>query len=299
MCLEPGIFAHHLASGPCCVYEERNLGICFQALASASIGDSFRQANQTLEVVQAQLTAYLSSKRVAWPRFHFISDGELVDILSNATRDVSTIQRHIPQLFEGASSLNLEGAGSGRDVVAMVSAAGEELQLTRPIKARGMPEGWLSSVEAAMRTHLCNAVKQSFRSVLAQTSPADRCTWIPQTLNQIALLSFNLQWTSDVNNALSVSEASGAESDKPPSISTRLEIVLNECISFIQYLSSHMTQRISSLHRQAFNSTMVTVVHHRDVVTRLHTSRVSSPLDFLWLSQLRCASCPRDNLPQF
>ena len=113
-----------------------------QALANPSAAASFRSSNATLEVVQAQLAGYLSGKRAAWPRFQFISDAELVDILSN-TRDARATQAHIPQLFEGAAMLKLEGAGSSLEVVAMVSAAGEELQLHRTLKARGMPELWL------------------------------------------------------------------------------------------------------------------------------------------------------------
>lgn len=164
-------------------------------MANASVGASFRSSNATLEVVQAQLTGYLSAKRAAWPRFQFISDAELVDILSN-TRDARATQAHIPQLFEGAASLKMEGSGSALDVVAMVSAAGEELALGRALKARGMPEGWLSNLETAMRTNLRNLTKQCFRAALCMTSPADRCTWALQNLNQIALLSFSLKWTA-------------------------------------------------------------------------------------------------------
>lgn len=253
------------------------------------MGANVHQANRTLEVVQAQLTGYLSSKRAAWPRFQFISDAELVDILSN-TRDASATQKHIPQLFEGATSLRLEGSGSAPDVIAMVSVTGEELQLGRALKARGVPEGWLSNLETAMRTHLRNAAKQGFRASLSMTSPADRCTWALQSLNQIALLSFNLQWTAAVHSALSTAELDAREQQHAhsSSVSTRLHVVLDEAMSFIQFVSHKLSQSISSLHRQALMSVMITVVHHREVVSRLLSSRVTSALDFAWLSQLRC-----------
>jgi dynein heavy chain, axonemal len=264
-----------------------------QALANASMGISLRQANTTLEVVHSQLAGYLSSKRTAWPRFHFISDTELLDILSH-TRDVRAVQKHIPQLFEGATSLNLQGSGSSLDVIAMVSASGEELQLGRALKARGMPEGWLSNLEAAMRTHLRNAAKQGFRATLSMTSSADFCAWSLKNLNQIALLSFNLQWTTDVHSALSGVSRANVTSDtalQPPqksSASARLAVVQDNTVAFIQCVSRMMSRSISLLHRQSLMSVMITVVHHRDVLSRLLSSPVTSELDFVWQSQLRC-----------
>lgn len=133
-----------------------------QALANASAAASFRSSNATLEVVQAQLAGYLSGKRAAWPRFQFISDAELVDILSN-TRDARATQVHIPQLFEGAAKLHLEGSGSSLDVAAMVSAAGEELQLHRSMKARGPPELWLvCALSSVRRWFVCELLRLQY-----------------------------------------------------------------------------------------------------------------------------------------
>lgn len=129
-----------------------------QALACPSILATFRAANATLDRIQAQLSSYLSAKRAAFPRFHFISDAELLDILSH-TRDVRAVQPHVPQLFEGAARLELAQSTTTLDVVAMVSAEGEALQLGRPLKARGPPEGALRACLAAARWHLHTALR--------------------------------------------------------------------------------------------------------------------------------------------
>lgn len=145
-----------------------------------------------------------------------------------------------------------------------------------------------------MKTHLRNASKQGFRAVLSTTSPADRCTWVLQNLNQVALLGVNLKWTVDVLSALSVADSATARQSQctPRAIvTTRLSLVLDDSISFIQYISQRMSRQISSLHRQALMSVMITVVHHRDAVSCLQSSRVTSSLDFVWQSQLRCISC--------
>jgi dynein heavy chain, axonemal len=114
-----------------------------QALACPGRLAAVRAANRTLESVQAQLASYLAAKRAAFPRFHFISDAELVDLLSHM-RDARAAQPHVPQLFEGAARLALAPAapaGATLDVTALISAEGESLLLGRAIKARGPPEG--------------------------------------------------------------------------------------------------------------------------------------------------------------
>ena len=141
-----------------------------------------------------------------------------------------------------------------------------------------------------MKTHLRNSLKQGFRAVLSSTSPADRCTWALQNLNQVSLLAFNLKWTADVSSALSVADSAttGSPQNTPSaSVNKRLGAVLDEAISLVQYISHRMAQRISPLHRQSLMSTMIMVVHHRDVMSRLQASHVTSPLDFVWQSQLR------------
>lgn len=113
-----------------------------QAFASSSRLRSLRACNEALDGIQARLEGYLAQKRRAFPRFHFISNPELLSVLSH-TRDPSATQPHMRKLFEGAERLDLRGEGRTLDVLAMVSAQHEHLPLGKTLKARGAPEGTL------------------------------------------------------------------------------------------------------------------------------------------------------------
>ena len=62
-----------------------------------------------LDACQRQLSAYLEQKRNAFPRFYFVSDGVLLEILSQAS-DPQAIQPHMESIFDGVAQVVFEKA---------------------------------------------------------------------------------------------------------------------------------------------------------------------------------------------
>ncbi|KAF0758513.1 hypothetical protein AaE_003911, partial [Aphanomyces astaci] len=119
--------------------------------------DQFKVSNQLLEEIQKSLEDYLETKRMAFPRFYFLSNDELLEILSQ-TRDPRAVQPHLSKCFDAIKSVHFEtlpgqSTPSNR-ITAMVSAEGERVTFPNVVVAQGPVEMWLLEVEKAMRDSL-------------------------------------------------------------------------------------------------------------------------------------------------
>ncbi|KAJ3395883.1 Dynein heavy chain 1, axonemal [Lobulomyces angularis] len=237
-----------------------------EGCADYKLLDSFRECNKLLELVAKGLSAYLESKRATFPRFFFLSDDELLQILSQ-TKDPTAVQPHLRKCFENVASLEFK---EDKLITAMYSGEGERIPLQEPFYPKGPVEDWLLKVEHQMR----ESVKKSIMDGLACYYAKPRIEWVLDWPGQVVLSASQTYWTKEVTEALKAGAAS-------------LKSLYGRLLMQLQGLVDLVRGELPFLKRLIIGDLIVIDVHNRDVVKRLLDAGISSENDFEWISQLR------------
>lgn len=232
--------------------------------ADLKLLDSFHECNKLLEQVAKGLSAYLESKRVAFPRFFFLSDDELLQILSQ-TKDPTAVQPHLRKCFENVASLEF---APDNKIMAMYSGEGERIALQEPFYPKGPVEEWLLHVEDQMR----KSVKRIIEQAIQAYPNRPRTNWVLEWPGQAVLAGSQTFWTQEVTEAFSRGD---------------IKTLLVRLLSQLQGLVALVRGDLPFLNRLVLGDLIVVEVHSRDVVKKLIDNNILSDKDFDWISQLR------------
>uniref|UniRef100_A0A8B9HQL2 Dynein, axonemal, heavy chain 11 n=1 Tax=Astyanax mexicanus TaxID=7994 RepID=A0A8B9HQL2_ASTMX len=114
-----------------------------------------------LALCEKALAEYLDTKRLAFPRFYFISSADLLDILSNGT-DPHQVQRHLSKLFDNTAKMKFETDADGKPSktgIGMFSKEEEYVPFNEPCDCTGQVLQFTSTM--CLKTDLFSASQKS------------------------------------------------------------------------------------------------------------------------------------------
>lgn len=188
---------------------------------------------ERLEAIQGQLVLcekalaeYLETKRLAFPRFYFVSSADLLDILSNGNNPTA-VMVHLTKLFDSMAKLKFEQDDKGENTktaLGMYSKDSEYVDMAGPCDCNGQVipsilshvgdnvrsseyslwgmigpqvEVWLNRLLDSMKATILHELGESV--VAYEEKPREQ--WLFDFPAQVALCGSQIWWTIEVNIA--------------------------------------------------------------------------------------------------
>lgn len=168
------------------------------------------------------LSAYLENQRTLFPRFFFLSDSDLLHVLSTSSSECEGIVPYIGKIFPGLSSINIEEKHGAYAIRSIVSKEGELVTLENSIvvSTNEPTSSWLHRLQGelvrTLRGLLVPAITMISTWYNGTALEESISTWGELGLQgnlstkfpaQIALLAMKVCFTSAVEQCLSEKES--------------------------------------------------------------------------------------------
>ncbi|XP_011707083.1 PREDICTED: dynein heavy chain 1, axonemal-like, partial [Wasmannia auropunctata] len=233
--------------------------------ADKTLLSSLKECRLMLETIEKGLSDYLETKRMIFPRFFFLSDDELLEIIVQS-KQVQAVQPHLKKCFENIRELRFENPDLR--ITRMYSAEYEEVLLRPPICPQGNVENWLGQVEDAMR----NTLREIIGEALEIIERTPRKEWVYMWPGQIVLCGGQTHWTARVEESIT---------------NDALADYYNSMLLHLEELRKLICSPQTEVQRLMLEAVITIEVHAKDVLYKLIQERVINVNDFEWISQLR------------
>ncbi|XP_035689698.1 dynein heavy chain 7, axonemal-like [Branchiostoma floridae] len=254
-------------------------------------GEALRQLLKWCIEEQEKIIKKLDSKLMAtrneFPRLHFLSNSEIVELLS-LSRDPRTMTSFVKKCFHGIRALNfalpadvnhtttaldLDLHAEVLQATAIKGESGEVVDLVRRVEANTQTTQWLQAVEQTMRNTVGTALQACLEARL-EKNPMPVQTWLRLFPSQCAVLAETVLWARDVGAALRASDR-----QRLMDLKGRMSSNLEERLGTLREL--YREQSIRKTHITLSNL-VSQAVHQRDVISMLLEAKALTDNCFDW-----------------
>ncbi|XP_025155775.1 dynein heavy chain 8, axonemal [Harpegnathos saltator] len=228
---------------------------------------------EQLESCQKSLSGYLETKRAIFPRFCFISDPTLLEILGQAS-DCHTIQNYLDGFFDNIAKLSF-CEKEYEKILAMHSREEEEIVLEKEVVCTGGVENWLNTLLTVHQQSVGAVISSGLQSLY--TAEFDILSLIENSVLQVGLLALQILWTRDSEIAVTL-----AKRDK-----TIMKRTNQWFLDLLNSLIEATVRDLTKYARVKYEALITIHVHQRDIFDELCRLRIRSIHDFEWLKQCR------------
>ncbi|KAK6201119.1 dynein heavy chain, cytosolic [Scheffersomyces amazonensis] len=225
---------------------------------------TFSNFLHSLTKLRKSLADYLEKQRELFPRFYFIGNEDLLDLIGGSA-DMARINRHVAKMFTGVAQLKVDEDSSS--VVGVYSPQHEYLELNRPVsvKLKTLHE-WLSELDTEIKHSLALLVKDAITEV--QT--------VYEAVSTEALEQLMVRYPAQV-------------------VTVAAQVVFSKYLSTHKYqhhhtlftnIISHLTTLMTrdstaELLRHQVEYILIELLHHRDIFSRLMACKTPEDVRFI------------------
>ncbi|XP_025217595.1 dynein heavy chain 17, axonemal [Theropithecus gelada] len=247
-----------------------------EATSKPGLYDKLEALKKSLAMCEKALSEYLETKRLAFPRFYFVSSADLLDILSNGNDPVE-VSRHLSKLFDSLCKLKFQLDANDKPLkvgLGMYSKEDEYMDFDQDCDLSGQVEVWLNRVLDRM----CSTLRHEIPEAVVTYEEKPREQWILDYSAQVALTCTQIWWTTEVGLAFARLEEGYENAIKDYN---------KKQISQLNALITLLIGNLNAGDRMKIMTICTIDVHARDVVAKMIVAKVESSQAFTWQAQLR------------
>jgi dynein heavy chain, axonemal len=252
-----------------------------EACTKEGRGETLKEMTKNLELCQKSLNEYLDMKKKIFPRFYFVSNVALLDILSNGNNP-PLITKYIGDCYDSINDFHFlpppEENGIKNTASKMVAKDGEVVEFYKTFVMAGAVERWLNDLTVMQQDTLRYILEAAIETAVNWEVEKPRHFWLEDYPAQVALVATQIYWTEETQASLD--ELEGGQEDA-------VKKYLGVCNDRLNALIGRVLTDLTPDNRTKIISLITLDVHARDTVQKLIDVKAEGPSSFMWAQQLR------------